>query len=94
MLDYSIAIRQEGFIWWIKDLSRPDTIAVVAGWFPLRVLHVMGDRERGRSRARSQIAIEDVVGDLLRGNAAGMAAAVGAALALCAAPDKIAGLSA
>ena len=41
MLDYSIAIRQEGFIWWITDLSRPDTIAVLGGRYPIRVLPVL-----------------------------------------------------
>jgi YidC/Oxa1 family membrane protein insertase len=42
MLHYSIDLRQEGFIFWIKDLSRPDTIPSIAlAGFPIRVLPIL-----------------------------------------------------
>jgi YidC/Oxa1 family membrane protein insertase len=40
MLQASIELRQQGFVLWINDLSRPDTIAAVSG-FPIRVLPVL-----------------------------------------------------
>ncbi len=40
MLQYSIDLRQEGFMLWIRDLSRPDTIGHLSG-FPINILPVL-----------------------------------------------------
>jgi len=40
MLQYSIHLRHAKFIWWIKDLSQPDTITQIAG-FPLNILPIL-----------------------------------------------------
>jgi len=40
MLQYSVDLRQEGFMLWIKDLSRPDTIGHLGG-FPINILPVL-----------------------------------------------------
>jgi len=40
MLQQSLELRHAGFVLWIKDLSRPDTIAVVWG-FPINILPVL-----------------------------------------------------
>lgn len=41
MLQNSIDLRQEGFIFWISDLSRPDTLPVQLGGFPIRILPIV-----------------------------------------------------
>jgi len=40
MLQKSVDLRHEGFLLWIRDLSRPDTIATVGG-FPINILPVL-----------------------------------------------------
>lgn len=40
MLQYSVDLRQQGFLFWIDDLSRPDMVTSIAG-FPIRVLPVL-----------------------------------------------------
>ncbi len=34
MLQYSIELRQAPFLWWITDLSQPDTVAFLPHWLP------------------------------------------------------------
>jgi YidC/Oxa1 family membrane protein insertase len=40
MLQYSIDLRQQSFVFWISDLSKPDTIAYISG-FPLNILPIL-----------------------------------------------------
>jgi len=40
LLYTSIDLRGAGFIWWIKDLSLPDTVGYVAG-FPINILPIL-----------------------------------------------------
>jgi len=35
MLEYAIELRHQPFIWWITDLSQPDTIGMFPEWLPL-----------------------------------------------------------
>ncbi|KKL59372.1 hypothetical protein LCGC14_2215990, partial [marine sediment metagenome] len=41
LLYTSIDLRGAGFIWWIKDLSLPDTVGYVAGKYPINILPIL-----------------------------------------------------
>lgn len=40
MLQYAVELRHEPFLWWVKDLSQPDTIGHFAGW-PINLLPIL-----------------------------------------------------
>ncbi len=40
MLQYAVELRNEPFLWWVKDLSQPDTVAFLFG-LPINVLPIL-----------------------------------------------------
>lgn len=40
MLQYAVELRHEPFLWWVKDLSQPDTIGHFMGW-PINLLPIL-----------------------------------------------------